>query len=93
MFQSVNDFTFWLILCVSEVLLLLLLIVFDRGVLTTFRFAVKSLLRNLLRTMLTALAVVVLGVAATLVVTILQFIDRVMSGNSKTLNAIASSAP
>ena len=91
MFQSVNDFTFWLILCVSEALLLLLLIVFDRGVLTTFRFAVKSLSRNLLRTMLTALAVVVLGVAATLVVTILQFIDRVMSGNSKTLNAIASS--
>ncbi len=91
LFRSVDDFTFWLILGVSEALLVLLLISFDRGILTTFRFAVKSLSRNLLRTILTALAVVVLGLAATLVVTILQFIDRVMNSNSKTLNAIVSS--
>jgi putative ABC transport system permease protein len=91
MFAGVDDFTFWLILGASEAALLVALFAFDRAVVTTFRFAVKSLSRNLLRSILTALAVMVLGLAATLVVTILQFIDRVMTGNSNTLNAIASS--
>jgi putative ABC transport system permease protein len=91
MLRGIDQFTFWLILIVAEALLFLLAIAFDRGLITSFRFAVKSLFRNLLRSILTALAVIVLGLAATLVVTILQFIDRVMAGNSSTLNAIASS--
>jgi putative ABC transport system permease protein len=91
MFRPIDGFTFWLILGVAEAVLLLLLVAFDRSIVLTFRFAVKSLSRNILRSILTALAVMVLGLAATLVVTILQFIDRVMSGNSSTLNAIASS--
>jgi putative ABC transport system permease protein len=91
MFRPLDDFTFWLILGVAEAALLLVLVFFDRRIVTTFRFAVKSLSRNMLRSILTALAVMVLGLAATLVVTIIQFIDRVMTGNSNTLNAIASS--
>ena len=39
-------------------LLLLVLIVFDRRIVMTFRFALKSLSRNLLRSILTALAVI-----------------------------------
>jgi len=91
MLRGIDQFTFWLILTVAEAVLFLFAIAFDRGLITSFRFAVKSLFRNLLRTILTGLAVVVLGLAASLVVTILQFIDRVMAGNSSTLNAIASS--
>ena len=91
LFRPIDGFTYWLILGVAEAVLLLLLVAFDRSIILTFRFALKSLSRNILRSILTALAVMVLGLAATLVVTILQFIDRVMSGNSSTLNAIASS--
>ena len=58
MFRPLDDFTFWLILGVAEALLLLVLIVFDRRIVMTFRFALKSLSRNLLRSILTALAVI-----------------------------------
>jgi putative ABC transport system permease protein len=91
MFRAVDDFTFLLVLGVAEAAALLVLFAFDRQVTLTFRFAVKSLSRNLLRSTLTGLAVVVLAIAASLVVTILWFIDKQMTSSGKTLNAIASS--
>jgi putative ABC transport system permease protein len=90
LFRGIDDFTFWLAIIVAEAVLFMLAIMFDRSLVTTFRFAVKSLFRNLLRTILTAAAVMVLAVAATLVVTMLWFIDKQMTGSSKTLNAIGS---
>jgi putative ABC transport system permease protein len=75
------------LVCLDVALLVLAVIVFNRRMAA---FVLKSLSRNLLRTTLTSLAVVVLVFVVTLIWTVLWFLDLVTTEKSQDLKAIVT---
>jgi putative ABC transport system permease protein len=75
------------IIAVDVVLVVLALIVLQRKL---FVFILKSLSRNVIRTALTSMAVIVLVFVVTLIWTVLWFLDLVMTEKSQDLKAIVT---